>query len=304
MLPGTLISEDIQVEYGGVLFGGKVGREIVNMNLFTLPSLRTNDTPRPQQDGNFIGDDYYGAKTFSMEIEVWGRDADEFQGRLAELLQATNRRRLPEELVIRLEGWPDDFLLYARPIRRSNVLNVESVIGYVARFSVEWRADNPFIFNLTEQVETATLTVTAGTGGGQFDASFDYSFGSSEAGQGVPTTALVDNNGNAETNPIIELTGPIQNPNFTVVSPSGEVTFMQLTGTVDDVDTLVIDVANRTIILNGVSSEYQRLVDPSSWFVLAPGVSSITLGGLAVVGSLGAASPDPVATIRWRSASV
>jgi len=295
MAVGDLITDNFEVEYGGVLFGGNQGREIVTMDIFTMPTLRTNDVPRPQADGEFIGDDYYGVKRFAMEVEVWGLTASDLQARLHQLLGATSRRSLPEELVVRLEGWSDDLLLFARPIRRSNVLNVETVVGHMARFAVEWRASDPIIYTKNETTVSLTIGDSGEVVGGSFDAAFNYSFG----GVGASGVGSLVNTGNAEVNATIEVTGPVTNPNFIFVGPAGETTVFALIGTVEEGDTLVISTQNRTIVLNGVSV-YSWLTEPDAWFTLAPGTTQVTFQGDVP----GGASTFPTAEVSWRSGTV
>lgn len=291
-MAGELITEGWQVEYAGVVFGVPTGREIVTMDLFSAPSIRTNDVARPQGHGNFQGDDWYGSRTFNMDIEVWGYSESDLHDRLNDVLRATTIQEEPLPLVVRIPGRSEDILLFARPIQRSNVLDIETVVGNIARFSLQWRADDPRLYAADES--TLTLELQAGSEvGGQFDAGFPYSFG------GVTSVGAgsANNTGTIESLPVVTITGSINNPTVRAIGPSGVARTMEFNVTLGDGQELVIDMARRTINLNGVSA-YSVLADTASWFGLEPGLNSISFSGIEVAGD------TPTASIVWRSASV
>jgi hypothetical protein len=279
-----------QVEYQGIRFGGN-NKEIVTMDLFTAPTIRTNDVDKPQQDGEYEGDDYYGARRFSMDIELWGATPSELQGRIRELLLATAKQKVSQPLKVRLEGWNSDLTINARPIRRSGILDVEAVVGHVARFSVEWRASDPFLYEDTKSHQLALATVT---GGGSFDAAFDYTFG----GASSVASDTFHNAGNADAFPTITYTGPLTDPELTVMLPSGGVSVMKLIGTTPEGSTVIITSKDRLIKRDGVSI-YPELTDPLSWWVLEPGFTTVEFRGTDPGGTV-----DPTATIAWESTTV
>lgn len=289
-MASTLITEPWQVEYDGVLFGTESGLEIVSMDLFTSPTIRTNDTARPQAHGNYLGDDWYGARNFSMEIEVWGYSAVDLQQRIKKVLGATALKEQPLPMYVRIDG-KEELVLFARPIQRSNVLDIETVVGHVARFSVRWRADDPRLYTAEENVNVMSLQAAAF--GGQFDAQFDYTFG----GASVTGSAILYNVGNIQSFPVVTINGPVTNPALRVIDAQGEETLLSINGTIDSNDELVLDMSARTITLNGASA-YDRLNDPNSWFTLLPGNNTVTFTGITPPGEM------PTATVTWRSASV
>lgn len=289
-MAGNLITEDWEVEYDGVLFSTLSGVEIETIGLFTSPTIRTNDTPRPQAHGNYLGDDYYGARTFTMQVEVWGFSAEDLQQRLDTVLKATTIKAQPLPLVVRIAG-REPLLMFARPMNRTNVLDIETTVGNVARFAVQWRADDPRIYSATEN--EIVLTLEAAPVGGQFDAQFDYTFG----GSSLQGSAVLTNTGSIDSFPVVTIEGPVTNASLRAVLPTGQSITLSVGGTVETGEQLVIDMAKRTITIDGVSA-YTRLLDPQAWFGLVPGTTNITFTGTTIQNA------TPTATIAWRSASV
>lgn len=108
---------------------------------------------------------------------------------------------------------------------------------------------------------------------------------------GKPAVIAAVNNGNFETRPVVQVNGPIQNPSLTLVDTGQIVSFTGLvlaTG-----QQLIVDFDQKQATLNGalVPADIS-----SSWWVLAPGSSTVRLGGIASSGS--------GLTVQWRDAYI
>ena len=90
----------------------------------------------------------------------------------------------------------------------------------------------------------------------------------------MATTTNITNNGWATTYPTITLTGPITNPTLGNVT-TGE--YLLLSGTFANTDTLVVDLYNKLITLNGVSA--RNLLSTGTWFAAPAGTSQYYLTG-------------------------
>jgi len=116
--------------------------------------------------------------------------------------------------------------------------------------------------------------------------SFSLDFG----GGAVPTGGTVTNNGNRPTPAIMTIAGPIDNPIIVNDTVGAALNFLISIGAGE---TLVIDLANKTVLLNGVTNRRSALIAPN-WFYLEPGGNFIRFGG-----TTGGA---PTLTIQFRSA--
>jgi hypothetical protein len=113
-------------------------------------------------------------------------------------------------------------------------------------------------------------------------------------GGSTALTTAITNNGWATTYPTITLTGPITNP---VLGNTTQGNYITLQGTYSNTDTIVIDLDNKLITLNGASA--RNLVSGgSNWFSAPPGTSQFYMTGT------GTLAGTTAATVTWRSAYI
>lgn len=149
----------------------------------------------------------------------------------------------------------------------SDVDPILSESAPVIRWQAQFRAQDPRAYSQTLQSVTGA-TMASSPGGLTFPRTFPITFAASAGG----TTAVL-NNGNRSTPPIFRLYGGCTSPQILLVGTAGKIT---LTGTIDPGSYLEINVAERTIRLNGTSNAL-HLLDPANttWFELPPGPSTI-----------------------------
>lgn len=281
MAAGDLITEDYQLEYNDILIGSTTtGLEVVEFSPFESPDVRSSDLVRPQDHGLFPGTDYYSGRSIMLEIEAWGGwDA------VTNVLNAFQTQTDEIPLVFQL---PDIGKLRAnvRVRRRSAIpINMEYVVAEKTPVIIEFFATDPRLYSNTLKSNGGDLV--ADSSGMTFNATFDLSFG-----VGASPTVSVENEGTFETRPTVEITGPITDPYIENQTTGKSLAF---TGELASTDTLTIDFLNRSVYLNGTSSRYGWIDDPSQWWTLVPGANSIRFGGTA-----GATTPS--FTIQWRDA--
>lgn len=98
-----------------------------------------------------------------------------------------------------------------------------------------------------------------------------------------PTGGTVVVGGNRPAPAILTLTGPMSNP---IIFNTTDSKILQFTGLDLGVsDVLVIDLLNRTVVLNGSVNKRANLLDPD-WFLFNPGNTFIVLGGGSGTGTL------------------
>jgi hypothetical protein len=108
---------------------------------------------------------------------------------------------------------------------------------------------------------------------------------------GLPAVIAATNNGNFETRPRIIVDGPIQAPALTLVDTGQTVSFSGVTLATGQ--QIIVDFDLRQATINGALTPADIT---SGWWVLAPGTSTVRLGGIA---SSGAAM-----TLQWRDAYI
>ena len=272
------LTSDFQVYYRGVTWGDG-DHELVKLDIFNGAEVRSNDTDLPTHHGQQFGVDYASGRAVTMEVELWSDTAEGLQVRIQEWLAATTISEIEHPLIIKLPDWDDytdKVAIDVRPRRRSGpVIEVNTVVGHMARASCQFWATDPRLYS--ESVQTSLLTQAESSGGLTFDATPDFTFG--VAGSGG--TAVIDNTGNFESWPHYTITGPITNPSIEITDQNGFIWTLSFNGTVGTNDELHIDShpRNRTVLLNGSASRYFWLQDPNGWRYLEPGSNQVTFRG-------------------------
>lgn len=203
-------------------------------------------------------------------------EADYFNKREA-LLSATLPDNGEGELTITLDGV--QYLLNAVP--QSTEINWPQ--GNYAPVQVQFVCYDPTIYSST-LYEEADIIIRSG-GGLTFPLVFPLTFVTTNSG-----TATATNGGNVYVWPVITLSGLMTNP---LVRNLTTDEYLQLTYTSGVNDEIVIDMANRTIVLNGVTSLITELADGSDFWNLQPGDNEINI-------STGSSSDTGTLTLTWR----
>lgn len=290
MAAGSLITEDWQMEYAGLLLGGSTNYSIATINgLLDLPAVLSSDAQRLKANGMFAGDDFIGGRSITVSVETWGDSDAAFSTLVANLTRATLPGRDEQPLVFQIPGVAGGGKrqIMCRPRRRATPIGKDFYYK-IPIFNVEFFATSPFIFENTLNQETVTLAAAGGSGL-QFDAVPDLTFG------GLPVGGVVvcTNSGDSQSYPVLTIHGPCVNPRIENTESNKTVAFDL---TLDTGDELVVDMSERTVVLNGNASRYSALTSTSEFWSLSPGNSTIRFTASTTT----AASLD----IEWRSAWV
>lgn len=121
----------------------------------------------------------------------------------------------------------------------------------------------------SQDLHTFDISQTLVRGGLSIPSDMPMSF-SSPSSNDTAVSNIVENAGNEDTDPIFTITGP--GTNFIISNITAGKTFT-LSRTLSDSDVVVIDVKERTAILNGVTNVYDDL-DGDFWS-LVPGENEI-----------------------------
>jgi phage-related protein len=126
--------------------------------------------------------------------------------------------------------------------------------------------------------------------GRTYDRTYNLTYG----GGSISNSTAIVNVGNWTTYPVITITGPVTNPTIGNVT-TGQ--YMTVNYSLTNTDTLVIDLDQKLITLNGVSAR-NLLAGNSEWFGAPPGTSYFTFTGTNIFVGI------TTATVVYRSAWV
>lgn len=278
------ITEDLQVELRDLTMGAGQPWRLTSVSGLGIPDLRTSDSPRPIDHGEFPGLDLLEGRTIRLELRVHAASPTELRTRLDELKQAwapadadATERSVP--LTIRVVEREN--IAYGRPRRMS--LETDDTLFDLARALVEYRATDPRLYAAAES--TVSVSPPVASAGRTYDLTFDRAYGAGTSGIVTATNA-----GNFGTRPVWEIDGPLTNIDLENVTANKTVSIGidLLSG-----ETLTVDFQERTVLL-GTASRYNLVTSGASdWWELAPGDNDLRLGADSGSGS---------ATVTWRSA--
>lgn len=235
---------------------------------FESPEVRESSDNLVQMDGGIHGDFFYGRRPITMSGKVFNMaDVTERNQRLSNLIKATNAMRDDATLMWTPDGGEQVYL----KLRRQQPLRVSG--GWVKDFQLSMVAADPRIYSTTLYSTTVSASTAAGAGGFPFNMSFPINFGAAS----VTGQILAENRGNAQTYPLLTVTGPGTNPSIYNATTGQTISIIY---TLSAGESLVIDTLNRTVLLNGVAAnnKYGALdFLNTSWWGMASGVNDIRL---------------------------
>jgi hypothetical protein len=232
-----------------------------------MPNLRNSGYDKPGEDGSVVSNQLYSGHSVTLTGVIKGDTSTQYE---------TNRLALASALAISRDSngfvqpkrctfttlagsqYFFDAYLADKPIYDSSQINW-------THFMIPLVIPKALIFSTT-QVSSGSITRASGGG---FILPVILPITSSAATGGSATVA---NSGNAYTPPVLTLTGPLTNPFIRNATTDQS---MQLNYTIDAASYVTIDMAEKTILLNGDSSILSTKTDDSNWWTMAPGNNSI-----------------------------
>lgn len=230
-----------------------------------IADIRTSNFLFSGRSGGLVTDQLLGFRTISITGKIGQVSGSRQQHQL-------DRAALIEAMPIG-ETFPVYITVFSGDVYRIDVnltdLKLEYMpSGYMSDFLIQLTAGDPLFYSTAGGDEqTATVSLQAQTGGyvTPYDLPVDWETGAQ------PT--IVTNSGNATVFPIIELHDEAHNPRI-ANQTTGETFGLDLSTA--DGDIVIIDMAQRTVTLNGSNIMGNR-TDDSSWWGLTPGDNSIVL---------------------------
>jgi hypothetical protein len=168
-------------------------------------------------------------------------------------------------------------------VRRSGGAKVADKGPVAFEFSLALVAPDPRKYALDAASVDVSLAGSVAVVGRTYPRTYPKTYGT--AGATSTPSATITNVGNRDTGAVITLTGGIYRPGVMHVGTGAALRFDI---TMLDTDQLVIDLLNRTAVLNGTVSRRSSLMVGSAWFLVPPGASQVRMLGTST-GSTGAA---------------
>lgn len=219
-------------------------------------------------------------RQITLELLLMTNSEDDYETQRAAILEACNKANGEGELNLTIYG--TEYLINAVP--EPPIIDWPKFPFFTVQ--MQFVAYDPIIYSATAQSQSG-IAVPAG-GGAVFPLIFPITFTSS----GSTGKATIYNNGNIETYPILTITGLMTNPLLRNIT-TGESLQLTYTSTVND--TIVIDMKNRTVTLNGTTNLLGNVVAGSDWWTLAAGENTIGV-------STGSTSDTGTLSLNWYDA--
>lgn len=293
-----------QYSYNGVTLGPSTPYKVTKVTGLDLPQIRSGDSARGRDHGELVGIDLYGGRNVTASLDVSSSGSTTLAAALADLAAATEVGLTTEQpLWVAPPNLPILGTL-CRIRKRSIPWDNTFMIGeLVQSAALMWHSTDPFLYGT---VQTATVGLGSPTTGMTFPATFPMSFGATQ-----PNSITVPNSGNAETRPVLIITGPVTNPSIenSTVSGAPAITITNPTQTGYTVlagDQLVVDMDLHTVLYysggigSGTSGASRRnwIVYGSQWWTLGTGSNLIRFS------SSDSSSVAGTLEVQWASAYI
>ena len=171
---------------------------------------------------------------------------------------------------------------------RKNMTSVDPdyTYGYI-KSQISFFAADPRYYDDT--LQSASMAV-----GNPLGRTYNRIYPLTYGGGSSAVTSTITNSGWTATYPVITLNGPITNP---TVGSTTQGNYITVTGTYSNTDSVVIDLDQRLVTVNGVTAR-NLLSGFSNWFSAQPGSNLFYLTGS------GTLAGTTAATVTWRNAYI
>ena len=266
-----------QFQYNTFQFGGTGSPyQVLNIDgLESLPDLRVQDDNRGYNDGMFTGRDFLSGRTITIDIlTLAGGGNSAFTN--FNLLQAAliptasytapsvTASTAPGLLQFLLSTSDSEMRIGARVRARQTAVNPDYTYGFI-KSQYTFFCPDPRYYSNT--LQTGSLSPVAALGRG-YNRIYPLTYGGGSGSVSTPFT----NSGTVTTYPQITITGPATNIVLTNTTTGQYLSFY---GSIAAGDTLVIDLYEKLITLNGVSAR-NLLLGGSNWFGFDVGTTNLS----------------------------
>lgn len=287
MAAGDLVTRDFQMEFNNLLLGAATPYGWQNLQGWDdLPDVDIGLVHQPLQHGAQAGPPYARERVLTWEFQMWPNRVD-FAAARAAIRRATAPRRdgVLQPLVI--STVEETHLVFAVCTKR----NIPADRRYAARIPkgiLQFIAPDSRRFSVAES--TVRIDAPTGVTGLQYPLTYPLDYG----GTVTPGSSNALNEGDTETHPLIEISGPCINPKVTNQALGS---FLAFNITLALGEVLTVDTNKGTVFLGSTDKFDTRvgLSVPPEDFVLIPGFNGLVFETPGF--SVGAG-----VNVTWRSA--
>ncbi|MFB7517835.1 phage tail protein [Streptomyces sp. NPDC056144] len=287
--PGSLITQDGQIQWAGLLIGPGTPFAVDKSGLSgweDLPEYDASDAERPTAHGSWPGSRFAKPRKIGGTIVLmpeWNQAGPAIRA-LRQSLALLDEERW---LTVRLHG--ELLAVRARIAQRVIPADQGFATQGSSRMSVQWLASDPRRYIAAEQI--ASTPPPQPERGLEWTLKWPLDWGKAES----TGDAVVVNSGSAAAHPVIVFRGPCSVPTVTE-----RVSRRRLRYAIDLAagDELVVDTGAGTVLLNNSASRRHTAMgdsDPEELFALDPGRTELSFRP-------DWAAPGAQMTVRWRSA--
>lgn len=229
---------------------------------FGFPEVRIDVKNRGNYHGAVLGMYKYGRRTLSIEGEIIGDSAADYELKRRALEQALGINNGLQSVIFNTRGG----LSVQADVIIATAIDLPYQAGKIIRgdFQIQFVAPYPFLENAVEATETVYMF--AG-GGGAIPAAIPFSMAVGGTGAGT-----IANDGNGDAYPVVKMYGAITNPTITN-STTGK--SLSIVYDVPVGHYIEVDMYNHTVLLDGATNLLQFA--SGDWWALEPGDNSVLL---------------------------
>lgn len=268
----TLDVFEFQYKDDGIVLNTELASEFVDVEsvegLDGAP-VRQNVRAKEGLDGSFIQAQFEEHRTIVISGTVYGNEGylDKLKGNFA-----PTKKAFPFYFK---DDANQDRMVFARALGLNYGWGSMKRLG-LTPFQVTLIAGDPTIYSQTEK--DVTLNLPTNLSGRAYDREYPYGYGGFS---GSPLSSLF-NVGNKPVWPVIEIFGDCTNPKITNET-TGQ--FVKLQRSIGVQKSVVIDMQERMVLLDGVESIRGDMTEDSYWWDLDPGENVIRYTAAAIGGS-------------------
>ncbi|MFD4554406.1 hypothetical protein ACFWP5_08760 [Streptomyces sp. NPDC058469] len=258
---GTLNVHDLSLPPNGYIFHDAQG--------LGFPDIRQVVYDKPGEDGQIVDAERYGGRILTLSGEVFGSTSTSYIAARKALVYASRLQRDSLNLPVgtsltfsTLDGATYFATGYLKP-----PFHCDGPLPNSCPFQISFLCPDPAIYSTT-LLTTGQFSRPSG-GGAVFPPPFPITFEGATGGVGYFT-----NTGSMDTWPLLYLRGVHTNPRI-MAQERGVA--LQLNYTSLPTDTIIVDMKNRTIMLNGVTSLIDNKVAGTDFFSAVPDVNTFRL---------------------------
>ena len=272
---------DWQFYYNGVYMGEGTPYATLSITGLSASTIRSGDTGRELDQGEFMGIDLYGGRDVTISLWVGASGGESLQSLLSTLSGAfTVAGTTSTPFYFQLPSLPL-LCVMLRPRKYATPIDLDYGAASVGKPQASLHGVDPRVY--VAPTTASVVDLSPPVGGLTFPITFPVSFGGGAYGE-----IDLDNSGDFEMRPVLTITGPCTNPTVAndTITGGPVLTFSnpaQTSFTLNSGDTLAIDLDFQSVIYTpdgGDTGSYVPgwVVPGSTWWNLIPGVNEIQFG--------------------------